>query len=246
MRKSIGIILDDQQSSIDYLIEKLALIEYVDIVKTFDKPLKAMAFLRKNKVDFIILDVELGSINAFEFLASLPDPNLPTILHTAHPKYEDRGYEMNLIDVLLKPVSSARLRGALRRVTRDIYETLKGDTSLDHWYDYFLVRGPARYERQLVWLKNVVCFESINRTVNIYQSDGSAPLVSSTPLREIVDRLPENWFKQCHKSYVFNINYFKSFKSNRVVLSYLASPVPVGRKHSYPEFYRFLENDDDS
>lgn len=245
MRKWLTIIVDDQQSSIDNLTALLKDIEYVDVVEVFQEPQKALTYLRINPVDFIILDVELGEIDGFDFLTRLPDPRIPTLLYTAHQQYEDRGYDMNLVDVLLKPVTASRLKGALRRVNRELRDMLgqEEEDSLDNWYDYFFVKGPIRNERKLVWLKNIVYVESISRKVYIFLADGRPPLVCNMSLRDVIDKLPKRWFKQCHQSYAFNINFFDSYKNNEVTLTLLDKKLMVGDRTIYMEFSKFLEID---
>ncbi len=243
MRKYHAIIVDDQQPSIDHLLTLSKDIEYVDIIATFQNPLKAMSFLRKNMVDFIILDVELGKLNAFEFLSSLTNPRIPTILYTAYQRYEDRGYELSLVDVILKPVTLSRFKGALRRINKELEHTLPKDTSLDELYDYINVKGPGKFERQLVWFKNILYIESINKKVKIYQIGCDDPLTSNTPLRQLAETFPQQWFVQCHKSYIFNVSFFKRYYNGIVHLTVDKIRIPVGSRMTYSRFDKFLEDE---
>ncbi|MFD2742419.1 MULTISPECIES: LytR/AlgR family response regulator transcription factor [Sphingobacterium] len=243
MRKYHTVIIDDQQASIDHLLDLSKHIDYIEIIGTFQDPFKAQSFLRRNRVDFIILDIELRNFDGFEFLSTLPNPRIPTILYTAHSKYEDRGYDLTLVDVLLKPVSSSRFKGALRRVNNELKDNLLPDSSLEELCDYFQVRGPGKFERQLVWYKNVLYIESIDNKVLIHQIGFDKPLVSNMPLRNIIDMLPRTWFLQCHKSYIFNINFFKKYHNKSVHLTVNKVQLPVGDRKVFKRFDHFLEDE---
>lgn len=243
MRKWLAIIIDDQGSSIAHLERLLRPLEYIQVVATFQQHQEALTYLRVNPVDFIILDVELGSINGFDFLSLLPNPQIPTILYTAHQHYEDRGYERCLVDVLLKPVSQQRLLGALRRVDEQLRKriVLKDDDDLGHWYDYFQIKGPYRFERKIVWFKDICYVESKGKMVFIYLVGEKEPLVCNKSLKYVDGVLPKKWFKQCHQSFVVNINFFKKYANNKVYLKHVSDSLPVGSSLLYTDFFAFLE-----
>ncbi|WP_166333047.1 LytR/AlgR family response regulator transcription factor [Sphingobacterium chungjuense] len=243
MRKYHTVIIDDQQASIDHLIDIAKHIDYVEIIGTFQDPYRAQSFLRRNSVDFIILDVELGNLNGFEFLSTLPNPRIPTILYTAYSKYEDRAYDLTFIDVLLKPVSPSRFKGALRRVNNELKDSIVVDNSLEELCDYIQVRGPAKFERQLVWYKNVLYIESIDKRVIIHQIGYPKPLITNISLRRIADMLPRIWFLQCHKSYIFNINFFRKYHNKSVHLTVNKIQLPSGDRKIFKRFDQFLEDE---
>ena len=239
-----GIIIDDQQACIDHLTKMVADISYVDIVRTFTEPQEAKIFLRANKVDFMILDVELGKSNAFDFLRTLPSSNLKTILYTAHRQYEDPGYDINVVDVLLKEVSRSRFYAALRRVDEALGKLIPiiGHDSLEHYSHYFMIKGPVRYSRTEVRLKEVIYVESKNGYV-IFHQIGNKTLVCNSPMKEVQEKLPVQWFKQCHKSFILNISFFYSYGADGILMTEgTKEKIPVGDKKLYPDFFGFINS----
>jgi len=243
-RKWIGIILEDQQAHIDMLQDQLNKVEFVQIDAAFQEAAQAQTYLRVNPVDFIFLDVELGQYSGFDFLLSLPNSDLQVILYTAHEKYEDRGYDLRLVDVLLKPVSMSRLLGALRRLDDRLAGLLPPDmgNTLDSYYHYFHIKGPARYERRLIWMKHIVYIESQNGYLKIYCVGKKEPLICNATFKSVTEILPRRWFKQCHQSFVFNINFFDAYKSQKVYLVCEGTKLPTGDRSVYMDFYAFLDS----
>jgi len=245
MRKLIGIIVDDQQHSIDAFLRMAPKFEGIEIAANFNEPIKALTYIRTNPVDFIILDVEMEDMDGFEFIASIPDPKIQIILYTGHQEYEDKGYDMRLLDVLVKPVSESRFKGAIRRLSeraKDILPKASEDSLIGHEC-YIQIKGPVRYERKMIPFVELMYLESYERSVYLYmRRDPKSPLISNTPLKDIIELLPRNWFKRCHRSYVFNTYYFDRYVKEGVYLLYTDEKLPTGEKSIYTDFYRFINS----
>src|SRR5690606_3761671 len=246
MRTRYGVIIDDHQSAIDYLMDMLQDVAYVEIIATFREGAEAKRFLHVNPVDFLVLDVELGDTTGFDFLRTLSNPRMPTILYTGYEQYEDRGYDIDVVDVLLKPVSQSRLWGALRRLSTELARVLPDlEENLEGHYDFFQVKGPVRFGRKMVWLKNIVYLETVNGKVVMTLVDGTV-LESNSAFKSIMERLPRRWFKQCYQNIAFNINFYDGYGNGQVkIIRGLGTPeilLPTGAKELYPDFYKFLDS----
>lgn len=242
MRPLTTIIIDDQQPAINHIHDMIKDVDYIEVVGTFTDQKLARTFLRVNAVDFIILDVELGNTTGFKFLRSLPNPRIPTILYTGFAQYEDEGYERDMIDVILKPVSENRLMGALRRVHQKLIATTPADeNSLEAYEQYFQIKGPVRAGRQMVRLKEIVFVATAGGKVIIHLVGGQK-LVSAVPFKAVMSMLPRKWFKQCYQNIVFNINFYAGYREKQVTLTVMEQKLPVGNKELYPDFYTFLDS----
>ncbi|WP_313260704.1 LytTR family DNA-binding domain-containing protein [Sphingobacterium sp.] len=244
MKQWSVIIVDDQQASIDRLLEWLEVLPSVNILSTFTDPIRALTFLRFNQVDLVILDIQMENMDGFGFMSAMPKKKSKVILYTAFPEFEDRGYQRNVVDVLLKPVSQTRLLIALDRLDTEMRlnsPELDDRHSLDHYDAYFNVKGPTRYMRKLVRFKDIIYITSSNRYVFIYCNDGNDPLVSNSLLKDIRDMLPRKWFIQCAKGYIFNSMYFNSYRNNKVKLNHVEQEIPVGNKSLYKDFWDLIQ-----
>lgn len=244
MKQWLAIIVDDQQSSIDALTEKMHEIESVKVLKTFTDPIKALTFLRVNPIDLVFLDMELGKMTGFSFMNSMPRKHCKVIIFSAFAQFEDPGFERNVIDFLLKPVSQTRLKWSVQRLNENLllnHPELTNLDSLDHCYNFFQVAGDRRNMRVMVHFKDIIYIRKVDRFVLIYQNDGLDPAISRKSFREIIDSLPMKYFIRCAQSTVFNINYFHSYIDQSIRLNHVKEPIWSGKLYKYPELREFLE-----
>lgn len=243
MKKLIGIIVDDQKHSVEALRMLSAKCEGIEIVSDFVRPKKALSYIRTHPIDFVILDVEMGEMDGFEFINSIADLQVMVILCTGHTQYEDNGYELKLVDVLLKPVSEARFKGAIYRLIEKNKYLLPKSYQDSPKQDecYLLIKGPTKYERTMVRFDDLMYVESMNRRVYLYMRDNpTIPMVTNTSFKEVIKLLPKIWFKQCHQSFAFNTYYFEHYKKKEVSLKGIDTKIPTGDKAVYRDFDRFI------
>ncbi|GGH18245.1 response regulator transcription factor [Sphingobacterium alkalisoli] len=263
-RKIVGIIIDDQRKYMDDLMKMFERIYHVEIAGCFEDEQDALIYMRTNPVDFIILDIELKKMTGFEFITLLTDKNIQIILYTAHHSYEDRGYDLRVADVLLKPVSESRLKGALRRLDSELEKLIPiSEDSLEGHNSYFNIKAHIKYSRVIIWLKNIIYIESRDGKLKIYLVGESEPRISNQPFKEILEVLPSKWFKQCQQSFVFNINFYRGFSKKTVELTiresqFATAPkqqgfnkkpdlseritLPAGDRLVYKQFYNFVDS----
>ncbi len=107
-------LVDDEPLAVDRLRRLLAGSD-VDIAGSTSDPETALAFLSRETVDALFLDIQMPGMNGFELLARLPEQPL-VIFTTAYDQYALRAFEVNSIDFLLKPIDPEHLQRALRKL----------------------------------------------------------------------------------------------------------------------------------
>ncbi|WP_312134934.1 LytTR family DNA-binding domain-containing protein [Sphingobacterium sp.] len=244
MKQWSAIIVDDQQASIDHLILIMKEIEYIKVERTFTDPMKALRYLRINEVHLIILDVELGSMDAFDFLSSMPRSDAKVVFYSAHAQFEDPGYERNVVDFLLKPVSPLRLKRSMQRINEQLNLQLPDlglPKTLDHYDHFFQVKGHTKFMRTRVEFKNIIYITKSGRHLLIYQNDGLIPAVSRESFDYVLSLLPANFFIRCAQSTVFNVMYFHSYVDQSIKLNLIKEPIHAGKLSVYKDLRNFLE-----
>lgn len=249
MRYYRAIIVDDHQASIDHLLEHFEKIEIIQVEGHFTDPFRALTYVRVNPVDLVILDIDLGTnMDGFDWMINSPHPGTKFILYTGYKQFEDQGYLMNAVDVLLKPVSYPRFMAAMRRVNADFRQQIPAYSdrdSLQESNSYLSVRKDARWTRELVWFRDIIYIKTSNRYVHIRMVGGKDSwLISNSPFSYIRDLLPRTWFKQCARATMFNINFFHSFRNRKMKLNQVEEYISTGDMRKYPEFLKFLENNE--
>src|ERR1700759_2401023 len=120
MKKLSCIIVDDEPVARKILHEFVEQVPYLDLQGKFENAMKAEAFLKVNAVDLIFLDIEMPKVSGLQFLQKLHVESM-VILTTAFPQYALEGYELDIIDYLLKPFALSRFLKAVQKA-KDFYE----------------------------------------------------------------------------------------------------------------------------
>src|SRR6056297_2454757 len=122
------IIVEDQPPAQRILKKFIQDVPTLELVEVFSDGLKAMEFLNTESVDFMFLDIHLPKINGLDFLKSIPDPP-HVILTTAFSEYALEGYDLNVVDYLLKPFSFQRFLQAVNKVSSKHEMVFKNDST---------------------------------------------------------------------------------------------------------------------
>lgn len=218
------IIIEDQLPAQRILKRYIDDVPELILINTFTDPLLALAFMQNEKVDLIFLDIHLPKISGMDFLKILPyKPKV--ILTTAFSEYAIEGYEFDVIDYLLKPISFERFMKAISKV---IYQTEPGKQPIN--------KDVANDRDRYIFVKSDRAIVKIDTSTIIYikaDSDFTRVITAeknyflSYPLKYWQEVLPNNSFCRVHKSYIVNLNFVDQIEGNQIVTS--KEKLPIGR-----------------
>jgi DNA-binding LytR/AlgR family response regulator len=213
------IIIDDEPIARKLLQEYIEETDFLVLVGTAENPLKATALINDLDVDLIFLDVNMPKMNGFQFLRSVA--NLPmVIMTTAYGQYAIDGFEMDVVDYLIKPFSLARfIKGAQKAVE---LKTLK-QRPMASTAGYFFVKCEGKIER--VVYSELVYIEAMANYVTLYTVNKK--LVVYLTIKGIQEKLPADLFLQTHKSYIVNLDKINSIEGN--ILNLGIAKVGIGQ-----------------
>lgn len=216
------IIVEDQPPAQRILKKFIQDVPTLELVEVFSDGLKAMEFLNMESVDLMFLDIHLPKINGLDFLKSIPDPP-QVILTTAFSEYALEGYDLNVVDYLLKPFSFQRFLQAVNKVNaKQEQVTSKNDLSLTEIY------VKSSHEHIKVLVKDIYTIASDSDYTEIHLKDKK--ILSNEPLRHWVEVLGGSQFYQIHKSHIVNTKKIDRITGNLVILINGAK-VPMGRAY---------------
>jgi len=184
--------------------------------------------LRTQQVDLIFLDIEMPDMTGLELLSNLINPP-KVIIVSAYEQYALKGYEFDVVDYLLKPVSFDRFLKSVNRVHALMQTEQKGEI------DYIFVKSNKQLKKIL--FKDILFIESMENYV-VIQTVSSKEIVYTT-LKQIYTSLPQNIFQQTHRSYIVNINQINSIYGNQLTIS--SHKVPIARNFR-DEIYNLILN----
>lgn len=202
------LIVDDEPAARRLLQEYIEEIDFLKLVGVAENPLKAAGLLNNEQVDLIFLDVNMPKMNGMEFLRS--STNLPmVIMTTAYGQYALDGFEMAVVDYLVKPFSLERFLKAVQKAF-DLEQLKQKAVSDTAETGYFFVKSNGRIER--VNHDDLLYVEAMSNYVTLYTK--TAKLVVYLTIKGILEQLPSGKFVQVHKSAIVNLDKINAIEGN--------------------------------
>ena len=215
MSKLKCIIVEDEPLARQILEGYISRIPFLELEGAYEDAIVAMEHLRDRDVDLMFLDIHLPEIKGLAFLKTLVNPPA-VIITTAYHEYALEGYELNIIDYLLKPFEFERFLTAVNKVKK---QTHAAETSRD----YIFVN--IQLKKVKIHFSEISYIESQKEYIRIVTDDNSYLTKMST--HEIESLLPDSLFKRIHRSYIIAIRKVRSFNSEMVEIN--GNNIPVGR-----------------
>jgi DNA-binding LytR/AlgR family response regulator len=219
------IIIDDEPLSHDVLRNHLASFSELQLIGNFFNAKDARNFLNEHSVDILLLDIEMPEINGLDFLRSLNEKPV-SIITTAYRDYAVEGFELGVIDYLMKPVPFERLQVSLKRAT-DFLQLVKTDDSIDFSeenrnFEILIKTGTKRVlldYRKIIFAQGLKDYTILHTETEKYVVKGSVKAFESY--------LPKHYFIRVHKSFIVAIPRIKIARRNKIELGPLS--IPIGR-----------------
>ena len=224
--KTKCIIVDDEPLSIKVIKNHLQSFDDVEVVGECSNAIETDKILRDNKIDLIFLDIEMPKISGFEFLKSLKkQPKV--IIVTAYRNYALKGYEYDIVDYLLKPVSFDRFYKAMNK----FYKQQK-DTDIHVFEESQKTGKPFIYFNEdktihKIYLDDILYLESFREYIKVHTKDNS--VMTKLAISKIDEKLKDHEFIRIHKSFVVSVNKIKSFNSRVIFIA--ENELPIGRTY---------------
>lgn len=223
MRRIKCIVVDDEPLAIQLLENYVMKIPFLELVFSSENPILALEYIQKNEADLIFLDIQMPELSGINFMKIVGD-KLKYILTTAYSEYALEGYEHNVIDYLLKPISFGRFeKSALKAQER--FPTNESSAN-----SYFFVKSSGQQHK--INFDEILFVESIKDYVNI-KTENQEYIVLDT-LKSLESQLPEN-FVRVHKSFILNLNKIEKIDVRNVFLN-SGKEIPIGETYK-SEFF---------
>ncbi|WP_299433481.1 LytTR family DNA-binding domain-containing protein [uncultured Aquimarina sp.] len=228
------LIVDDEpiaQNIVRGFVEDTPFLEVFGIC---DNAMEALKVLQDHTIDVLFLDIEMPKITGLSFLKTLPNPPA-TIITTAYREFALEGYELNVIDYLLKPFSFERFLKAVNKVHTDKNTDDAELKTAPKTYEYFKVdRKNIRVDYD-----EILYIEGLSNYVRIHLENKH--LVVYHKLVDLEKLLPENQFIRIHKSYILAIDKIKAYGNDYVEV--LDKQLSIGNTYKNRFFSLLVERD---
>ncbi len=220
MNKIKCIVVDDEPLAISLLENYVQKVPFLELIFSTENPIEALEFIQKNEADLVFLDIQMPELTGINFMKILGN-KLKYILTTAYSEYALEGYEHNIVDYLLKPISFERFyKSALKAQERFVINENKEEDA------HFFVKSSGQQHR--INFEDILYVESIKDYVNIRTSEQEYIVLDTLKSMEL--QLPENSFVRIHKSFILNLNQIKNLGSKKVTLL-SEQEIPIGESY---------------
>ncbi|MDR6301911.1 LytR/AlgR family response regulator transcription factor [Mesonia maritima] len=229
------IVVDDERIAREGLNEFIREFDFLEPIDNYGNP-HALHKLKKDAVDLIFLDIQMPFLNGLEFAETLKDLGTMIIFTTAHPEFALKGYKVNAIEYLLKPIFFEDFKVAVYKAKR-LYELMhKKENSL----------SPLLFKENGFFYKiyphQILYISALQNYIEIYRENEDKMVIHQT-LKNILEELPSGDFLQIHKSYIVNLKYFKRIQDSTMVIENIELPIARSRKNYVLSYIKnYFEN----
>jgi DNA-binding LytR/AlgR family response regulator len=207
------LIVDDEPLAQDVLETYVKKVPDLHLVGTCKNAIEASTILNKEVIDLLFLDIQMPQLNGIDFLKSLTKKPF-VIITTAFSDYAVEGFELNVVDYLLKPISFNRFLLAINRIIDSKTSAISDESSRtsDNKESYFFVKADKKMVK--INHKDILYIEGLKDYVIIKLA--KSRLVTLQTMKSLEDKLPSKTFKRIHRSYIVNLDKLEAIVGNTV------------------------------
>lgn len=217
------IAIDDEELALELLEDNITKVEYLELVGKFNNPLKAIQVLQEQSIDLVFLDIQMPGLSGLQLIQSIPNKPM-FILVTAYEKFALEGFDLNVVDYLVKPVPLDRFIKACNKAWElHNLKTQSKQPSDQNTPDYFFVN--VDYSLLKIVRSDIIYIEGLKDYVKIHLKSSTKPIVPRITMKGLEELLPDSQFIRIHKSYIVSINSITAVRKNSVFIGTLELPV---------------------
>lgn len=212
------IIVDDEPKAIGILERYIARISSLILLNSFRDPSEGVAFTKNNKVDLVLLDINMPGMSGVEF-SKLCSTGTQIIFTTAYPEFAAVGFDLNVTDYLVKPIEFERFEKAINKVTGSIQKNISHTINEDV---LFFKSGTKIYKTDI---PEILIFEKEGNYFKIHLKNGKNILIRMN-FTDLLEILPSHKFIRVHKSYIVSIKNIDLIESDEIIIN--KHRIPIG------------------
>lgn len=228
------VIVEDEPLARNLMVEYVRKVPSLNLIEACSSPLAAIEVLRSNPVDLLFLDVQMPELTGISLLKVLQKKPL-VILTTAYSEYAMEGYELDVADYLLKPITFERFLRAVDKVTQRLEgkQTPPVDKpAVDAGNQFVFVKDGTKLVK--VQLSDILYIEGLKDYVSIHTKQQK--IVSLQRMKALEEQLPSNEFIRIHNSYIVALKAIEVVHRGEVQVGGALLPIGETFKKSFREF----------
>ncbi len=221
MQRIKCIIVEDEPLAVRVLKDYISQEPNLDLTEVFRDAITAENYLQRNEIKLMFLDIHLPKIKGLDFLRSLLNPPV-VIVTTAYHQYALEGFELNVADYLMKPISPKRFSTAVAKAVKLIKTNELSNENAEKAVYLTVNRRKVK-----ILLTDILYIESKREYVMITSTKGE--YVSKISTTELEEMLPPEMFRRIHRSFIIAVNKISSYSKENVEIN--GKSIPIGKNH---------------
>jgi len=216
--------IDDEPLALELLEDNISQVPYLKLEGKCSNAFEALKFLQEQTVDLIFLDIQMPGLTGLQFIQSLTQRPM-IILITAYEKFALEGFNLDVIDYLVKPVPLDRFIKACNKAW-ELYNLRlkKTETSSSIEPEFFFVN--VEYSLLKVEFADIQWIEGLKDYIRIHLKNSSKPVITRMSMKAIEEELPSSRFIRVHKSFIVSVSAITSVRKNSIFIG--VEEIPIG------------------
>ena len=227
------IAVDDESLALDLLEDNIRKVPFLALVKRCKNAFEAHEVVMKENIDLMFLDIQMPGISGVQFLQSISNPPL-VIFITAYEQFALQGFNLDVVDYLLKPVPFDRFLKAANKAHE--FFTLKNAAPSTTLSEYLFVN--SEYNLVKINIRDIIYIEGLKDYIKIFIANATRPIITRLSMKSIEEKLPPDRFVRVHKSFIIAIDKIISIRKGKISINNVHVPIS---EHYKENLYRFID-----
>lgn len=225
------LVVDDEPLALDILEDYISKVPFLTLVKTTTSAIEGLSLVQSGVIDLVFLDVQMPELTGIQFLKII-NGKCDVILTTAYSQYALDGYELDVVDYLLKPIAFDRFYKAAQKVLQNNGngnaappEQVPASSS----HDFIFVK--TEHKIQKIYLDDILYIEGLKDYISIFTK--TERIITLQNMKKMEESLPAKSFIRVHKSYIIAVGKIESIERSRIQIG--EKIIPIG--DTYREYF---------
>ncbi len=222
------LIVDDEPLALDVLEAYIDRLDDLELVGRLDNAVEAFNVLQKEEVELLFLDIQMPKLTGIDLLKNISDPP-QVIFTTAYRDYALQGYELDVVDYLLKPISFDRFLRAVNKViqqsSRDSSPASATTEDLDSGEAHIYLKSDKKMVK--IPLADILYIESLKDYIRVFTPEKNVTAYQRISFME--EKLPSHKFIRVHRSFIVNLDKVDAYSTPSVEVG--GKEIPIGRNY---------------
>ncbi len=225
------LVVDDEPLALDILEDYISKVPFLTLVKTTTSAIEGLSLVQSDAIDLVFLDVQMPELTGIQFLKII-NGKCDVILTTAYSQYALDGYELDVVDYLLKPIAFDRFYKAAQKVLQNNgngHSIPQEQSPVTSSRDFIFVK--TEHKIQKIYLDDILYIEGLKDYISIFTK--TERIITLQNMKKMEDSLPAKAFIRVHKSYIVAIGKIESIERSRIQIG--DKTIPIG--DTYREYF---------